>query len=707
MRGFSNPLAAIADLRGSLFPWVPVFLAVGIGIYFGLRQEPSVPVYAGLAALALGLAALGWRGPERWRPVAAAAMLICLGILVAGGRANGVAAPVLGFRYYGPVEGRIVAIDRSSSDQLRLTLDRVVLERVRPEETPARVRLSLQGDAPRFAPEPGLTVMATGFLLAPEGPPEPGGFDFQRLAWFSRLGAVGYTRTPVLVLAPAEPRWGEMLFGRLRQRISDHVRAEFPGDAGGFATAVLTNDVSGISQEALESLRISNLSHILSISGLHMALVTGFVFATLRYGLALIPVVSLRVSSKKIAAAVGLAAAAFYLGLSGAPVATTRSFIMVAVMLVAVLFDRRAISLRTVAIAALIVLGMEPESLIEPGFQMSFAATVGLVAVFAAVRDLPQDRWHPPRWLAPVLTMLLSSAVAGAATAPFAAAHFNRLSGYGLLANMLATPVMGLLVMPAAVVAGVLAPLGLEWPALRAMQIGSGWVLLVSDWVAGLDGAALPVPTPQGAVLPLLAAGALWAVLMRGRLRLAGGLAVVLAFALWARVERPGLLITQSGGLVGVMTETGRALSKPKGEGFAADSWLENDGDAADAAQAFARPAFSGPKGALDFTFGGLPALHLSGKGAVAALSDRCTGNSLVILAAEAIPQTGDCRLIDQTMLATTGALALFVEGDGVRIVSVRDQAGVRLWNKHNLRPATIPPERAAPPGATTEANLQ
>ncbi|HSG55486.1 MAG TPA: DUF4131 domain-containing protein, partial [Paracoccaceae bacterium] len=198
--------AALLGQRGHLFPWVPVAMATGIGGYFILKSEPAAAVYMWVGLAALILAGLAARtGPERG-PLVWLIALALAGFLLAGLRAHQVAGPVIGWRYYGPVEGRIVGIDRSGSDALRLTLDRVVLHDLAPQDTPLRVRISLHGDQAHFTPEPGLIVMTTAHIAPPGGPVEPGGFDFQRHAWFQSLGGVGYTRVPVLVLAPADGR---------------------------------------------------------------------------------------------------------------------------------------------------------------------------------------------------------------------------------------------------------------------------------------------------------------------------------------------------------------------------------------------------------------------------------------------------------------------------------------------------------------------
>ncbi|EAR51521.1 Putative Competence protein [Oceanicola granulosus HTCC2516] len=469
---------------------MPVCLGAGIGIYFALPVEPGPWARAGLAALAPALALAARRAGLLAGPVLLALALVAAGVSLASARAHAVAAPVLGFRYYGPVEGRVIRVDRSASDAVRLTLDRVRLEDVR--RTPERVRVSLHGAQGWIAPRPGMVVILTGHLSPPGGPVEPGGFDFRRMAWFDRLGAVGYTRTPVLALAPPEATPGLWLQAA-RMRLSAAVQARVGGETGAFAAAIVTGDRSAMGQETLAELRATNLAHLLAISGLHMGMLTGFVFGLLRLGLAACPPLALRWPGKKIAAAAALLAGAGYLALSGGNVATERAFVMVAVMLVAVLAERRAITLRAVAVAAVIVLLRRPEELTGPGFQMSFAATVALVAVFAALRRAP---WRLPRGLRGVAAVVVSSTVAGLATAPIAAAHFNMVSHYGLIANLASVPVMGAAVMPAAVLAACLWPLGLEGPALWVMEQGLGWILAVAEHVAGLEGAVGHVPAP-------------------------------------------------------------------------------------------------------------------------------------------------------------------------------------------------------------------
>ncbi|AJE46302.1 ComEC/Rec2 family competence protein [Celeribacter indicus] len=684
--------------RGRLVLWLPVCFGGGVGLFFALPHDPA---RATLALLAVALAAallLLRRMPPRLAPLLVGTLAFGLGCLAAGLRTHAVAAPVLGFRYHGPVEGRVVAIDRSASDALRLTLDRVRLRDVAPDRTPLRVRVSLHGAQGFVTPEPGARLGLTAHLSPPPGPAEPGGFDFRRSAWFDRLGAVGYTRVPVLRLGETD-RGAALWIHRQRQALSAALQTRLPGQTGAFAAAILTGDRSGIGEETAESLRAANLSHLLAISGLHMGLLTGAVFFALRLALALVPGAALKWPLKKLAAAGAMAAGLFYLALSGWNVATERAFVMVCVMLGAILIDRQAISLRAVALAALLILAFRPEVLPEPGFQMSFAATTALVAVFTLLRrGSPMARWPKP--LRGVAAVVLSSAVAGLATAPVAAAHFNRIADFGLIANLAAVPVMGALIMPAAVVALVLAPFGLSGAALWAMGLGIRWVLFVAATVSGWEGAVSRVPAPPPETLPLLALGGLFVLLWRGRVRLLGLAPVVAGVLAWSLAERPALLVSGDGGLVGRMGAEGRALSKATGSGFAAEVWLENDGDLPDQAMAAARPM-------PPLDIGGLRIAHVTGRGWQARAAAACAAQDLVIVNRlwEGPPPPGGCLLADLGFLRASGALAVGETRGGVRLRTAQAAAGTRLWTAPALRgpgaPSAAAAQAALPQGAS------
>lgn len=702
--------ALCLDLRQRMLLFAPLCLAVGIGTYFATPMEPSRPflmALAGLGALGGGLAR---KIRHEIRPIMWLILLILLGFLTAGLRANLVAAPVLEYRFYGTIEGRVTKIDRSASRALRLTLDHVVLEDKTLAQTPDKIRISLHGPTEEFAIEPGQHLRLIGHLSPPSGPTEPGGFDFQRKAWFDGLGAVGYTRKPVTRLAVKSGAFS-LLLHRTRHAMSQRIQAVLPDQRGAFAAALLTGDRSAVSQETTEALRGTNLSHLLAISGLHMGLLTSIVFAAVRVAYLLLPRRFAPFDAKKLAAAAALLAGGGYLALSGWNVATERAYIMVAMMFTAVFIGRRAISLRSVAAAAILILLLRPEVLPEPGFQMSFAATTALVAVFATLSRY-RVLAHWPKYLRVPIFVVLSSAVAGLATAPVAAAHFNRIADYGLLANIVSVPLMGAVIMPLGVLALALMPLGLHALPLTLMSPAIGWILGVATHVSQWEGAVSYVKSPANGVLPLLAVGALALILIGSRLRVIGLVLLICGFWAWAVSERPDILVSDDGGLMGQLTANGRVLSKPKGAGFSARTWLENDGDGASQAQAAARVQLQdGDSGFTVYTrssasggtgsvgrLGGLDIVHITGRDWKARAFAACeTADVVIVNKSMGPPPHGSCTMFDLYNLKRSGALAIFLEDDHIRIETAREVAGMRLWNTHNLRGAhAVSPRIAA-----------
>ncbi len=655
--------------RGHLANWVPVLMGIGAFWFFSLPYEPGAAAYLlAVAVIAAGGGMAYCLGPL-WAPLPIGVTLVVFGALMAGVHAQRLAAPQLDFRYYGPVTGRIIAVDRSQSEAVRLTLDQVILDRVVPDRTPDRVRVSLHGPQDWLVPAPGQIVGMTATLSPPSGPVEPGGYDFRRHAWFHRLGAVGYTRTPALLLVPASSE--TLRLARFRQALTMAVVTRIGGEAGGFAAGIITGDRSAIGADTLADLRVANLAHLLAISGLHMGMLTGLIFLSLRVGLSVWPGLALRLPVKKIAAVGAVLVGAGYLVLSGSNVATERSFVMVCVLFGAVLLDRRALTLRSIAVAATLVLIVRPHEVTGPGFQMSFAATAALIGVFGAV-----SLARLPKPLRSVASLMLSSLVAGLATAPYGAAHFNQVTHYGLIANLLAVPLMGTVVMPSAVVAALLWPLGLEAVGLVPMGWGLRAILWVAHQVASWPAAAHLVPTPAPYVLGLLTLGGLWVLLWQGWLRWGGLAAIALAFILWPRVDRPLLLISDTGSAVAVLGPEGRAVSRDTGDSFAVETWLRADGDPATQAEAAARPGIDRQVRRFSIQVAGQTVLLVRGKTELAKIGG-CDGADILVTDQDNAGQR-PCRLFDADILTRTGSVAITSDG---RLETARDRSGGRVWN--------------------------
>lgn len=674
-------------------------MSLGIGFWFLLPGLPGfrfylLPAAGTLAMLAAShlarrramLGLLSWNVADSVRMMAWALCCMTLGAGLAGWRTASVAAPVMGYRYYGPVEGRVVEIDRSARDRMRLTLDQLRLPDTPAGRTPEKIRISLTDADPKSLPEPGRRVALTAHLGPPPGPASPDSFDFRSMAWYQQIGAVGYSRTPIMTLAPPEPG-GVFALHRFRMHLSQAMQDRIGGQPGAVASALMTGDRSGIEEATNEVMRASNLYHIISISGLHMSMIAGFAYAAFRYvmiGLQLAGL-PLRWPAHKYAALVALIVSGCYLWLSGGGVATERSFLMVAVMLAAILFDRRAMSLRTIALSAVIILAYSPESLLSPGFQMSYAATAALILLFPPWSRFAQGL---PWYIRPAVMLILSSCIAGIATSPIAAAHFSRMAQYGILANLLVVPVVGVLVMPQGVIAALLAPFGLEGPVLWMMGLGTRWMLFIGEWVAGLNWAVTAIPVPPPQVLPLLGVGATVCVLTarkggwrRNQVAILAGVMIACGFAVWLGAKRPLMLIDPEGEAVGIMTSEGRAISKPKGGAFVVSNWLLEDGDTADQENAALRDLWTGPANARQARLPGsdLTVIHLTGKQAPGLLPESCRPGTLVVINA-AVEAKGGCILFDTGRLKETGAVAIDIRAGEMRLRTTTDSVGDWPW---------------------------
>lgn len=566
--------------RWALF--LPVFFGAGIAAYFALGTEPAVWP----APLVLVVAGIGaWLG--RRHPVvplmAIPLALMAAGFTLAYWRAHAVAAPVLE-RQIGPVmvTARVLDVDPAEHGA-RLVLAEPRIQRLRPENTPARLRLTWRGSGD--LPRPGQWVQVRATLNPPAGPAAPGAYDFARVAWFEQVGGTGFAvGRLVTVPAPGEvarPGWGDRWqrgLSDLRQDLTERILRALPGGTGAVAAALMTGERAAIPAALDEAYRDSGLAHLLSISGLHLALVAGLLFGATRFGLAAWEHAALHWPIKKWAAAVALLGSAGYLLLAGAQVPTQRSFLMTGLVLMAVLADRSALSPRGIALAAFIILAVAPEAIFGASFQMSFAAVLALIATWEVLarRLRPGGEAGLARralmWLA---TAVLTSAVAGMATAPFAAYHFNRFVDFGLVANLVAVPLSSIWVMPWAVVAFLLMPFGAEWLALQPMGWGIDGINAIAVEVASWPAAVTRLRAMPGWSLPIMALGGIWLCLWRRRWRLIGLVPLLAGVATPWFATAPNVLIHPEGA---VAVRTDDATLYAQGRGFVVDTWARRAG---------------------------------------------------------------------------------------------------------------------------------
>lgn len=596
-------LKSINDQRDRWFLWYVVSFAAGIAAYFALPREPYWPVFATAVAAIAGLLLVYRHTGTRLRLVLAVFFLA--GFVMAKARVDGLDTKLLpATTPTTQITGTVLAAERTSGNRTRIVLALTSASGIRQQFLPHKVRLS--GKHPRQPLFYGDAIQLRARLFPLPGPVRPRGYDFGRALWFKGLGATGfyYGRPQRLSGAAVSSYHPVRALQQLRHLIGERISAATDSISAGLARALIIGDRSGIDKKTIQALRAAGLAHILAISGLHMSLVAGGSFWLLRALLALSGALVLSYPIKKWAAVGGIFTGLFYLAISGNSIATQRAFIMTTVMFVSILLDRPAISMRNVAVAALLILTFHPEALLGASFQMSFMAVTGLVAWFefhrlrASGKTPGRARSPVLRWSAKSLSFFISivitTIVAGLFTALPGAFHFHKIAVWSLPGNIVALPVLSLIVMPGAIITVLLMPLGLESLGLAVMSLGSDTIVAHARRVADLPGALAAVPDMALSAVLLMLFGLLWLCLWRGRLKFAAAAPLVLAACFLGKVPQPDILVSKFGRNVAVRNQDGfLVLADRRKSRFAAEHWLAASGDMATPTQSASRKGWS------------------------------------------------------------------------------------------------------------------
>lgn len=702
-------LAAVVLLPGAIaFGWrtdagrrvlfVPVLMGIGVGLYFALPSEPSVT----MACLAL-VPVIPWvllrRNSGASQLSAALGTLAAIGaglaLVIARAQMNDIEILARETRTV-TIEGRVRDLEPTDRGRIRILLAVQTIAPALRETHPKQIRISV-GKAPADL-LPGDWVRLRATLRPLPAPVAPGSYDFGRKLWFDGIGAVGYSLgAAARISPPRSDTTSESVTAEIqsfRHDVSERIRGAMSERTGPIGAAFLTGERGLISDEDNEAMRDSSLAHLLSISGLHMVLAGFGFFAALRLIAALVPQIALNYPVKKWAAASALLASFAYLLLSGASVPTQRSFVMIAIALVAIIFDRAALNMRVVAIAALVILILTPESWIDPSFQMSFAAVVALIAAYEWWNGRRIADAEPPGIAMRAARMIgaaaATSLIAGLATAPFAAFHFNRFADYGVAANVMVMPIVSFVIMPAGVLALVLMPLGLEWLPLSIMDKGIEAMLAVAHWVASWPGSTQAIAAWPIAGLILVVTGGLWIAIWQSTWRWLGCAPIVLGLLIPLTSTLPDVIVANDAGNVAVRDAGGRLhlLSSRRGR-FDAEMWLRRDGDAREIAEV--KRADEGGfvcdgQGCIAQIRGRKDKLLLIAQTAEAMIED-CARAAIVITTARGWtrPCSEPQLIVTSKLLSQEGAIETRLAGERIEWTSVARERGDRPWANKKL----------------------
>ncbi len=708
--------AEIEAEQARWFLWIAVAFGTGAAFYFGALLEPPAWMLAVVAA-STALLHLFMRRSGLWGLASGFMLAIALGAAVAKLRTEYMRAPVLARPITAvQVTGWVELVEPRPTKGQRITIQVTDFERLPQARWPHRVRVRSLTETPGLVP--GQVVRVRANLAAPQPPSVAGDFDFGRYAWFYAMGAVGLATGPVVVVESTlpQPLTLRLKAGMesIRYWITRRIMTGLPGETGAIAAALITGERGGITDGTNNAYRDSGLFHILSISGLHMVVMAGAIFVLIRTLLAAVPHVALNYPIKKWAAAGALVGALGYLLMSGSSFATVRSYIMISIMFLAVMLDRQAVSLRNVALSALAILIVFPESIFDPGFQMSYASVAGLISVYEGIRlarenaaKLPGDAGPIRRTAAHIGGSFTTTIIASAAVAPFGVYHFHNTQLLAMLANLVALPLCDLYVMPLALATLIALPLGLEhWP-LVAMGWGIDAMTLIAQGVAALPASSVRIPAIPAISFHLMIAGGLWLLLWSRPWRLLGLLPIAAGLVLAPTLKRADMLVSRDGTTIAVRGADGRLTAvAARGGLFELARWLEYDGDKRTAKDVAAAQGFTCDALGCAARVGTREIAYLT---SAAGLRDHCATATVIVTrflpgrGCAGSARTDGPVIIDPARFRSGDGHLIYFAADGVEIHTVGAARGTRPWTPAGQRADLL---SAAPDRPVRETNV-
>jgi len=558
-------------------PWLVICVIAGIALWFALATPFAWLCAVGVALLlAFAGACLLWRDqlPDLSLALLGIGLALAFGILLVWARSAVVGVPAIEYPRMETMHARILEREEQPArERVRL----VVATRTADSDQAIKLRINVPQDAATPAMRRGAVVRVTARLMPPAPPLVPGAYDFARTAWFQGLAATGSAVGPVEVVEPAPAGWGGV--AAVQRDLSAHVRSHLGGSAGSIAAAFASGDRGAIAEADEEAMRDAGLTHLLSISGLHVSAVIAAAYFLALKLLALWPWLALRVRLPVVAAAIGALAGVGYTLLTGAEVPTVRSCAAAVLVLVALALGREPLTFRLLAVAAGFVILLWPESVASPSFQMSFSAVLAIVSLH---NSAPVRRFLAPReeawWMRPVrggAMLLITGLVIEIALMPIVLFHFHRTGMYGALANMIGIPLVTFVSMPLIALALLADLVGLGGPVWWLVGQSLDLLLGIAHLTASQPGAVKLAPHMGGFAFLLFVIGGLWLALWSGRARFAGFVPVAVATVMTIATPRLDILVSRDGRDVGIVEDGELLTLRESRSSYASDTLSE------------------------------------------------------------------------------------------------------------------------------------
>lgn len=703
MSSVQTLITTFFEERNRWFLWTPVGIGLGIALYFSLPFEPSF--VAATASFLLATLMFAFRRKTEVVLFLSLFLCIALGFNAAQVETRLHQAPVLD-RKIGPagITGRLMTAE-VMPDGTRLTLKDVKIDKLPEDKTPLSVRIKVKQPLDAIPPA-GSFINLYGQVNPPSEPVSPSAYDFRRQSFFMGIGASGWNYGDI---RPAESSslpsfWDEfnLTFERTRRALAHSASAHLEGDAAAMVTALLNGEQTSIAKDVLTAMRVSGLAHLLSISGIHVSMIGLLVYFPLRALLALFPWVALRLPIKKIAALTAILFTSLYALLVGPQAPTLRSTLMTGIMMFAIIADRRALSMRLVALSAIAVMLIAPSGIAGPSFQMSFAAVLAMVAAFE--KPLDEALGGPPPLSLPLWIrylwkglggIILTSLVATAATTPFALYHFQNFSFYGVVTNMLAIPLTSFWIMPCLLLTYIFAPFGLEGWFVKGAGLGVEMLIALAQKVAAWPLALLKLPAMPDESFFAIVIGGLWLCLWQRRWRYAGLPLIIIGLLYPLYTRQPDIYVAESGLMWAVKLDDGQLASADlKHDKFTTSQWQQRNGGTPliDAHELLPeeRQLRCDPAGCL-YRHG---PYRIAFPSVDSAVIEDCPRANIVV-APFLIRDCAAPIIIDSSSLRRRGAHTLTFQKDGLKVDFVRPARGLRPWSPGWKGERSVPTDQA------------
>ncbi len=690
---FHSLLRPFLDERERWFLWLPLFMAAGIALYTCAPFEPSV-FFLGLAPFLI-LSLIVAQQHLSLRPVLAAMLALALGFNAAQLESKWVDGPMLETKT-GPVSitGRLMHVEVLPQNRTRLTIKNPFLRDLPQDQTPRHFRVKtkvLLGDLPKA----GQRINLWGPLWPPGEPVASGAYNFRRHAFFKQIGGSGFAYGKVRKRKTSPPPffWDGfyLIFEHTRHALLKMSFENLEGPKAAMTAALLSGSQASIGPDVMKAMRASGLSHLLSISGIHVSIVALLIYIPLRFLLALFPWLALRVPIKKMAAATAILGTSLYVLLVGPETPTVRSALMTAIVMFAIITNRKAMSMRLVALSAMPIMLLAPSAVMGPSFQMSFAAVLAMVAAFEKKIDVVLKEgasFELPDWLRGLWkqgrAIILTSLIATAATTPFALLHFQTFSFYGVIANIIAIPLTSFWIMPNLLLIHLAAPLGLEAPFVHGAGFGVELIIELAQEIASWPYARIDMPPMPTLAFFLALGGGIWLCLWQQKWRFLGIIPLLLACLYPFFVTPPSVFIAAEENVWAVrLNQEELAVYGKKKEGFLVSQWKQLSSAEK---VSFVQEGLDDEKGLScekDFCLfekGQTSIVFLLKKTNPAMLQKLCETKEVVVAPFD-LPSCTAPHVIDAEALYVHGSHSIIFEKEGLRIQTVREKRGTRPWS--------------------------